>query len=70
MIVAIPLLLLGNMTSGLANNILVRLERAALRVVNRAGEGEGDSPEVARTTSSEPTEDRALDGDFGLAGAE
>ena len=70
LIVAIPLLLLGNMTSGLANNILVRLERAALRVVNRAGEGEGDSPEMARATSSEPTEDRALDGDFGLAGAE
>lgn len=74
LIVAIPLLLMGNMTSGLANNILVRLERAALRVVNRASEGEGsgsDPVESAHVSASSDLEQNmSLDGDLGLAGAE
>ena len=67
-------MLMGNMTSGLANNILVRLERAALRVVNRAIEGEGsgsDPVESAHVSASLDLEQNmSLDGDLGLAGAE
>lgn len=37
LIVAIPLLLLGNITGGLATNILTRLERAALTIMNTYG---------------------------------
>ena len=71
LIVAIPLLLLGNMTSGLANNILVRLERAALRVVNRAGEAAGGDPKAAALAdASERSAEVAVDGNLEFAGAE
>lgn len=37
LVVAIPLLLLGNLTNGVANNLLTGFERGALFVLNRAG---------------------------------
>ncbi len=39
LIVAIPLILLGNMTNAMAMNVLTRLERGALHVINQASPG-------------------------------
>jgi len=44
LIVAIPLLLLGNMLSGWAERIKDDIERSALRVINQFVEGRSGSP--------------------------
>ncbi|MEM1348023.1 MAG: MotA/TolQ/ExbB proton channel family protein [Myxococcota bacterium] len=51
LIVAIPLLLLGNLTNGMANSTLTKLERAALHIINLVDwpEERAAEPNVAET---------------------